>query len=51
MTAVVQFSDALLSNLAHTLTGKSHLCADFLQTTLLTTNAKALTDDFQLTIL
>ena len=50
MAAVMQLGDALFTNLTHTLTGKSHLCANFLQTTFLTSDTKTLTNDLQLTI-
>ena len=51
MTAVVELGDALLTDLAHTLTGETHLSSDLLKTTLLATDTEALTYDLQLTIL
>ena len=51
MTAVVELGDALLTDLAHTLTGETHLSSNLLKTTLLATDTEALTYDLQLTIL
>ena len=51
ITTVVQFGNALLTNLTHTLTGQSHLSTDLLETTFLTTDTEALLHNLQLTIL
>ena len=51
MTAVVKLCNALLTDLAHALTGESHLGTDLLKTTLLATDTEALTHDLQLTVL
>ena len=51
IAAVVQLGNALLTDLAHTLTGKAHLSTYLLKTTLLTTNAEAFLYDLQFTVL
>ena len=50
MTAIVELQDALLTDLAYTLTGKAHLGTDLLKSALLTSDAEALTYDLQLTV-
>ena len=50
MATVVQLGDALLSDLTDALTGKSHLCANLLQSALLATNTEALLDNLQLAL-
>ena len=51
MTAVVEFGNTLLADLAHALTGKTHLSTDLLKTSLLATDAEALTHDLQFAVL
>ena len=51
MAAVVQLGNALLTDLTNTLTGKTHLSTNLLQTALLATYAEALANDFQFTVL
>ena len=51
ITAVVQFGNALLTYLAHTLTGEPHLSTNLLETTLLATDTEALLHDLQLAVL
>ena len=51
MTTVVELGNALFADLAHALTGETHLGTDLLKTTLLATDTEALTYNLQLTIL
>ena len=51
MTTVVKLQNALLTDLAHALTGKSHLSTYLLKSALLATDTEALTHNLQLTIL
>ena len=51
MTAVVEFCNALLTDLAYAFTGKTHLGTNLLKTTLLTSDTEALTYDLQFTVL
>src|SRR3712207_7695358 len=44
-SAVTQFSDTLFANLTHTLTCQSQLVANFFQSFLVATNAKAFTNN------
>ena len=50
MTAIVKLGDAFFADLAHTLTGETHLGADLFKTTLLATDTKALANDLQFTV-
>ena len=45
MTTVVEFGNTLLADLAHALTGKTHLGTDLLKTTLLATDSETFTHD------
>ena len=47
----MQFGDALFAYLTDTLTSESHLSSNLLETTLLTTDAKALLDNLKLAVL
>ena len=51
ISALTNLLDSLLTNLANTLTGKTHLCPNLFQTLLLATDAETLGDNLYLTIL
>jgi len=51
MTTVVEFGNTLLADLAHALTGKTHLGTDLLKTTLLATDSETFTHDLQFAVL
>ena len=51
MTTVVEFGNTLLADLAHALTGKTHLGTDLLKATLLATDSETFTHDLQFAVL